>query len=352
VVACIDDGEGGEAVVRLADSLATRLGSSVLLATVQPAGATAATGLAETSSLAREGRTRLERAAEALEGRAEIRIAFNDPAPRLIAIAEREAGIVVVFGDRTNGAAGVPFALAAGASCPVVVVPGMHEGAVHSDGPIVCGIDGSAPSFRAGWAAAELAHVLGVRLHVVQASAALPDEIIAARLNDLAAREAAQLIVIGSRGRGRGASTRLGSVPSRLVATAARPLVIVPTPPACACANPRLPLMRRRLRAATVLSAREELDIASSPELEAEASRLLVDAGARLVIDLSDTAFIDLSAVRALERLALLASDMGGRLIVVAVTAGVRRVVDLAAHHWLVVTDDLDAALDAVRGRG
>ena len=110
-------------------------------------------------------------------------------------------------------------------------------------------------------------------------------------------------------------------------------------------------LTQRRLRGCAVLFVRGEIDIATGAQLERAGTRLLEIADGRLVLDLSETTFMDLSGVRTAERLSRLASDTGGRVVVVAVTPSVRRILALAAHPWLAVTGDLDAALETVSDR-
>jgi anti-anti-sigma factor len=114
---------------------------------------------------------------------------------------------------------------------------------------------------------------------------------------------------------------------------------------------PTLLLTERRLRSCAVLSVRGEIDIATVEHLERAGTRMLSSSGGRLVLDLSETAFMDLSGVRTAERLSRLASDTGGSVVLVAAKPGVRRILALAAHPWLVVTGDLDAALETVSDR-
>ena len=96
---------------------------------------------------------------------------------------------------------------------------------------------------------------------------------------------------------------------------------------------------------------RGEIDIATVEQMERAGTRLIENGDGRLVLDLSETTFMDLSGVRATERLSRLASDTGGSFVVIAVTPGVRRILALAAHPWLAVTGDLDAALETVSDR-
>ena len=116
-------------------------------------------------------------------------------------------------------------------------------------------------------------------------------------------------------------------------------------------ARAELVVTRRQLRGCAVMFVRGEIDIATVEQLERTASRLLENADGRLVLDLSETTFMDLSGVRATERLSRLANDAGSSFVVIAVTAGVRRILALAAHPWLAVTGDLDTALEAVSDR-
>ena len=116
-------------------------------------------------------------------------------------------------------------------------------------------------------------------------------------------------------------------------------------------ARAELVLTQRQLRGCAVMFVRGEIDIATVEQLERAGTRLLENAGGRLVLDLSETTFMDLSGVRATERLSRLASDTGGRFVVIAVTPGVRRILALASHPWLAITGDLDTALETVSDR-
>jgi nucleotide-binding universal stress UspA family protein len=139
--------------------------------------------------------------------------------------------------------------------------------------PILCGVDGSSDARSALRAASQLAAQLGVKLvvaHVVQPSPAshslgpavgpayrpLPDQELEAgralvrhvvaeeglhdveqravfgfpadRLADLADEENAELIVVGSRGRGSFKAAFLGSVSTSLIGVARCPVLVVP----------------------------------------------------------------------------------------------------------------------------
>lgn len=149
VIACIDEGIGGRAAGRVADSLARRLGSRLMLATVvQPLPRTPPGGDV-TSGLVRRGRDLLAGVARELDQAADIRVAFGEPAERLIALAQREAAELIVVAAPQRAVANnlllgsVWLALAGLSPCPVVVVPP--------------DVDGRDPSHVAARLAAELA---------------------------------------------------------------------------------------------------------------------------------------------------------------------------------------------------
>lgn len=234
VMACVGPGHGAIAAARVASSLADRLGSRLVLATVrQPAPRTAADRDCPSEAVV-AGCTVLDVVARELGHDAERHVAIGEPAERLLALADRAAAKLIVVaapeqsGRKTPGLGCVYLALAGAGRCPVVVVPsGVH--AIAATGPIVCGVDGSEPSIVAARAAARVAGRLETRLVLVHASSSIVEDGGAAGcLAEFADREAAQLLVTGSRGRGRIASALLGSVASRLATTAMRPLMIVP----------------------------------------------------------------------------------------------------------------------------
>jgi nucleotide-binding universal stress UspA family protein len=157
---------------------------------------------------------------------------------------------------------------------------------------IVCGVDGSAESRAALRAGAELANALGLRLvavHVVQPPTPAPglgptarqlatipvDALLrggeallervleeeeladatrrvvpgfpADRLADLGDEESAEVIVVGSRGRGPVKAALLGSVSTALIGVARRPVLVVPPRAARSTTPPRTrarPLVR------------------------------------------------------------------------------------------------------------
>jgi nucleotide-binding universal stress UspA family protein len=297
VIACIDAGLGGAAAARIAASLARRLGARVLFTTVQQATSPVPVGADRIPTGPKHSPPLLASGAGELDQSAELRVVVGEPAEQLIALAQREAAqlIVVASPDESAGRllvlGSVYLALAGAGPCPVVIVPPGVQGVPAARATIVCGLDGSGPSLTAARVAAGLAHRLDARLQLVHATCAPPvsapraggdhdaaflryaaeslpedtaiDVLVehgppAERLADVAERQSAQLIVIGSRGRGSLASTLLGSAASELARTQSRrPLVIVPpnagsshvrVPMALAARHPRNDGVARRVR--------------------------------------------------------------------------------------------------------
>lgn len=205
----------------------------------------------------------------------------EDPSPALIA-ASRTASLVVVGA----GGHGLPASVLLGATthqvashahCPVMVVP--ERGEWPADGPVVVGVDAaehSVPALEFAFAEASMRQAELVPVHtwwwdepgpflagaedteewveVVETQKLLVAEMLAGwqekypdvRVNPTSVRGQAadvleqvsanaQLVVVGSRGRGGFAGLLLGSVSSRLLHTAKCPTVVVPsirlTPP-------------------------------------------------------------------------------------------------------------------------
>jgi nucleotide-binding universal stress UspA family protein len=195
--------------------------------------------------------------------------------PTAVLVAESAAAQLVVVGDRGIGGfegllvGSVAPALAAHAHCPVVVVRGLGGGTPPPEGgPVVVGIDGSPASESALGFAVEAAVALGAPLVAVHAwqdiavgagegrllhtdsvaddAAAHLDEGLAPWrakypelvIDPLVVRDrparalvrhsaGAQLVVVGSRGRGPLAGLLLGSVSQALLHHAASPVAVV-----------------------------------------------------------------------------------------------------------------------------
>ena len=193
----------------------------------------------------------------------QVRVADRvDPVVELRGLAAAGPALAIVVGRRSRSATRaalrgtVSGRLAAAAPVPVIVVAHGGSGG-GAGGGIVCGVDGSAHARRAVAVAARLAARLGVRLTLVAAddvaragpcSAVLADAARAAGgvaphvevalvgvvgeaaqgLAAVAADRGADLVAVGSRGRGPWRVALLGSVSSALMCTAPCPVLIVP----------------------------------------------------------------------------------------------------------------------------
>jgi nucleotide-binding universal stress UspA family protein len=219
---------------------------------------------------------------------AEVRVGFGDLERRLLATARAEQATVLVVGSRAARLVSrascpvvvIPATVATASTAadwgrermasrrePDDAVP-MKKKTTNS---ILCGVDGSMEARLALRHAAQLSDLLGVRLvvaHVVQPTplgvgptarqlASIPfddllaggeamlDQILEAeelggverrvvlgfpgdRLADLADDEGAELIVVGSRGRGVLKAALLGSVSTNVIAVARQPVLVVP----------------------------------------------------------------------------------------------------------------------------
>jgi nucleotide-binding universal stress UspA family protein len=203
------------------------------------------------------------------------RLVLQDEGAAALSVVAEGAGLLVV-GSRGRGGfsdllvGSVSLKAAQTAPCPVVVVPAHWDGSVQ--GRIVVGVDGSAPSYGALHWAVEEAALRGARLDVVhaydypqmvtpfgpmmaidwetidKASQDLLDEMIAGALDSASPRppavepisingsashslletaEGADLLVVGSRGRGTLRGLLLGSVSQQCVHHARCPVVVV-----------------------------------------------------------------------------------------------------------------------------
>jgi anti-sigma B factor antagonist len=95
-----------------------------------------------------------------------------------------------------------------------------------------------------------------------------------------------------------------------------------------------------------VVAVSGEMDIATSPELMSRLSTVRGPVPYYLLIDLSELTFMDSTGIKALVTSAKDAESRGGRLIVVAPTANIRRVFDIVhLSEVLSIVDSLDAAI-------
>jgi len=204
-------------------------------------------------------------------GRTKIHVGFGDAEKSVLEIAERETATLIIIGSRRRAQT-----LMARAPCPVLVVP-RDKGCASAErgeeddaaGSIVCGVDDSADARLALRVAAQLSAQLEARLvvaHVVQvpiqpsrlaasplspmgveleAGCRLLENVLeeeglsdaeqrveygvpARRLADLADEEGAELIVVGSRGRGPFKAALLGSVSTKVIDAARCQVLVVP----------------------------------------------------------------------------------------------------------------------------
>jgi anti-anti-sigma factor len=112
--------------------------------------------------------------------------------------------------------------------------------------------------------------------------------------------------------------------------------------------RPRAAYVIRRRDDAPVLVLEGELDIASAPELR----RQLDDfAGDALVLDFKRATFIDSAVLKELLRARAELAERGVRLVLAAVPAPVRRLMDLTRTSELFEdADSADAALTRLNG--
>jgi nucleotide-binding universal stress UspA family protein len=189
-------------------------------------------------------------------------VEFGDPPSVLRELAEERAAALIIVGRRRLGVfdravlGSTSSELARRATCPVLIVPEADSGARIGSRPvIVCGVDASNAAEGVALTAAALAERLDgqfVLVHVdegredhpsselVQSVGAIVGEErleVARRAGDTAQellaeardREAA-LVLVGSRGFGAVRSAILGSVSSRVLKRADRPIAVVPPP--------------------------------------------------------------------------------------------------------------------------
>ncbi|MFC7023001.1 universal stress protein [Promicromonospora thailandica] len=223
--------------------------------------------LADAESVAREAAPDVPTGSSLVEGSAAARLIGRSAAAQLIVLGSRGLG---GFTGLVVGS--VAVAVATHGHCPVVVVRGDDDEIVRQDGPVVVGVDGSPANrdaVRFAFAAAAARSVPLVAVHawsdlplttswelttatdLVQQHAAeeLTTWLSAAHAEHpdvtvepviahggpaqvlLARAGAAQLLVVGSRGRGGFRGLLLGSTSQAMIYHAACPVAVVPSPP-------------------------------------------------------------------------------------------------------------------------
>ncbi len=290
IVCGIDGSKESLAAAVVAARLAERLDASLELAYVEPPGG-ALSGqqsqgtrhLRRPDDRARRVLERIERGVPELE--VDSRVLTGEPDDELIELASKLGAAVLVVGSRGLGAVkgalqgSVSSSLMKRSERPVVVVPpgaAGEERAGAACSTVVCGVDRSDAAPGVAHVAAALAAALGLELVLAHAySAALPDPVpgphgvaaldyeeFVARERDSARRllegvaretethcptrlrteaaspvpalercaedEDAELIVVGTDGRGALASALLGSTSAELAGSARTPVVVVP----------------------------------------------------------------------------------------------------------------------------
>ncbi|GAA0549289.1 universal stress protein [Paractinoplanes ferrugineus] len=132
-----------------------------------------------------------------------------------------EASLIVLgsrgHDDMTGVFGSVSIAVSAQARCPVVVV----RGEAPAGAPVVVGVDGSAPARSALHFATELAAARSVPLRVHEAVDRPTTELAVAG-------ETAQMLVVGTRGRGALRGMLLGSVSQHLLRHSSCTVAVVP----------------------------------------------------------------------------------------------------------------------------
>ena len=290
IVCGIDSSEQALGGARIAASLAGRLDAPLVLVhalSIVPANAGVRPIAASPQVFERDERA-LQEAGEALAARVAgqlstpgsvtTRVGRGGSADPLLSTADELDAALVVVGAQGRGRAGrvllgsVSNRVAASAPCPVVVVPGTAKAGGGLDGPVLCGMDDSEQARDVAVAAVALAQALHTELAFAQvlapgrpfgfpagaggsrpvmtdhhrdaAARALAETLgdlaegrrvlveplsgsEADTLKELARREGAPLLVVGSRGRGPVRSAVLGSVSAALPAEASCPVVIV-----------------------------------------------------------------------------------------------------------------------------
>jgi nucleotide-binding universal stress UspA family protein len=292
VVCGIDDSSGGREALTVATAFSDLMGARLLPVHVLPDQPPFPYG--DHAARERERLNATQRIDAILgEGGSDVRreellIEIGDPAGRLIAIAEEHGAAMVVVGSRGRGAVkrallgSVSAELLANSPRPVLVVPPGAVGRTATrwsrrprPASVLCGTDGSAGSHAAAEAASRLASQMGTRLVLAHAyrpdtssrghanvlmhypglllnerraglrlleaaerklrQLPVPDLRLAlgdpARaLRRVARHERAEMIVVGTRGRGAARSALFGSVAGALAASAPVPVLVVPTP--------------------------------------------------------------------------------------------------------------------------
>ncbi len=287
VVVGVDGSDEARGAIAVARWLGERLGLPLALAHATPVPAAVGAGFApQLGTTPDDAERRLAGARGLIDGEARLaglhgaeRVALLGAADEgLLELAAREDAAFIVLGSRGRGRistlllGSVSSSVAAGAACPVVVVPARASVPPAGSGPLVCAVDGSPGSRRALRLGVSLAQALGTRLVLAHAvpretvlgfgpipgvseelerldagtAADLLERIAAEEgvadservvgvgrpsrvLGELAAVHGALLLLTGSRGHGPATTLLLGSVAHDLAAAAPCPVAILPS---------------------------------------------------------------------------------------------------------------------------
>jgi nucleotide-binding universal stress UspA family protein len=271
----LDESAEARVAARLAAALATRCGAPLILLHAIPAAypnsEVALLGPVPSDAFSRtherdrrHGDELLQRVVDDLPlcADTETIVSTGNAATQLLETAAATGAATLVVGTRGHGRlhrallGSVAGRVAAAAPCPVVLAPNaIDDDGATGAGPIVCGVDGSAQAADGATVAAAAAERFGQELvlaHVVSGGpphahawevltsmsewVAAPARLVAessvdsvsATLCEIARRERAACLVVGSRGRGPLRSAVLGSVSASVATGAPCPVVVVP----------------------------------------------------------------------------------------------------------------------------
>jgi nucleotide-binding universal stress UspA family protein len=264
VVCGVDHSPGARTAAAIAAGLSERLGARLVLVHGVPLprpsrelGVAAPANFVTVDQMHQAGVTLLEEIGKGLEGGTEIgrEVRIGDASEVIRAAAEDAKAELVVVGSRGLGSIGslllgsVSRSVAARGPCPTVIVP--PSASPVGDGPLICAVDDSHGARAALSKAADVAGRLGSELLVVTVKAVDDPSSAAAErpvddtglgtktewifmrgepagaIVDAAAARHADMIVIGSRGRGAVAASMLGSVSLSVAGRSACPVMVV-----------------------------------------------------------------------------------------------------------------------------
>ena len=282
VIVGVDGSERSIDALALANVIGPAMGRPVVIAHVHPYGQLSSVfSAAEYDTVVREvAESTFDQVREYLPSVPERRmqlISDKSPAAGLHALAERQAGALVVIGSSHRSAigrilvGGTGERLLSGAPAPVVIAPAGYAASEKRIELVGCGFDGSSESYRALAWSSEFARAAAARLRVLSvfertlpATLAVGGALATSRLNDVLRAQLEQeleqatsmlepnadveatlvdgdppkllarastdldLLVVGSRGYGPLRAVLLGSVSTALVRSAQSPLVVVP----------------------------------------------------------------------------------------------------------------------------